>query len=310
MRIVDAAEVRAATPWAALIDAIAVTLAEPNLNAPERHVHPLNMTDGSSGALLLMPAWIEGGLIGVKTVSYFPSNAGTAVSSINAAYLIIEGKTGRMRALLDGDELTDRRTAAISALAASYLARPDAERLLVIGTGRLAPNMARAHASVRPLKRIEIWGRRPEAAQAVAEQLRSEDLPAEMINDLDAGVASADIVSCVTGATSPLVRGELLAAGAHLDLVGSFSADMRESNDAAVIRASIFVDTWPGASLSGDLAQPLADGIITADSLSADLQALSSGAHPGRRSASEITLFKSAGFAAADLAAARLVLGE
>jgi len=309
MRFVDAAEVRAATPWPALLDAITEMLGEPDLNAPPRHVHPLNTSDGSSATLLLMPAWIKDGLIGVKTVSYFPSNAGTPTPTINAAYLLIDGSNGKMQALLDGDELTDRRTAAVSALAANYLARPDAERLLIVGTGRLAPNMARAHASVRPLKHIEIWGRRPTAAQAVVEQLCSEGFSAESANDLDTAIASAHIVSCVTGATSPLVRGELLAEGAHLDLVGSFSADMRESDDAAVLRASIFVDTWPGASLSGDLAQPLIDGIITPDSLSADLQALTSGAHPGRRSESEITLFKSAGFAAADLAAARLVLG-
>ncbi len=311
MRFIDADEVRAATPWPALIAAISEVLAEPCLNTPERHVHSLDTPAGASAALLLMPAWTEGGLIGVKTVSYFPTNADadaeTPSPTVNAAYLLIDGSTGAMLAQIDGDELTDRRTAAVSALAAGCLARPAAKRLLVVGTGRLAPNMARAHASVRSLDRIEIWGRRPAAAQSVAEQLRAEGLPAQAVDDLDASVARADIVSCVTGATSPLVRGELLAEGAHLDLVGSFGADMRESDDAAVRRASIFVDTWAGAALSGDLAQPLAEGVITADALRADLQALTSGAHPGRRSANEITLFKSAGFAAADLAAARLV---
>ena len=309
MRLLDAAAVRAATPWPELIAAIAEVLAGEHLTSPERHVHPVGLPDGGEGALLLMPAWIDRELIGVKTVTYFPSNAGTAVPTVNAAYQLLDGRTGQLSAVLDGDELTDRRTAAISALAVDHLARAGAQRLLVVGTGRLAPNMARAHAVVRPLTGIEIWGRRPEAAETVAEQLRAEGLPARSIADLDAGVRRADIVSCVTGATEPLVRGELLAPGTHLDLVGSFQPDMRESDNAAAARATIFVDTVAGASLSGDLAQPLADGVITEASITADLRALASGDHLGRTSAEEITLFKSAGFAAADLAAARLALG-
>ena len=310
IRTLDAAAVRTATPWPELIAAIAAALAEDAVSAPERHVHPVGLPDGGTGALLLMPAWVDGELIGVKTVTYFPSNAGTAVPTVNAAYLLLDGRTGQLRAVLDGDELTDRRTAAVSALAADRLARADAERLLVVGTGRLSPNMARAHATVRPLTSIEIWGRNPQAAQSVAETLQAEGLPARPVADLDASMPEADIVSCVTGATSPLVRGELLAPGAHLDLVGSFQPDMRESDDAAVARATIFVDTVVGASMSGDLAQPLADGVITEASITADLSALANGDHPGRTSADEITLFKSAGFAAADLAAARLVSGQ
>ena len=188
------------------------------------------------------------------------------------------------------------------------MARADAQHLLVVGTGVLSPNMARAHAAIRPLDRIEVWGRRPEAATSVAETLRAEGLPAEASDDLDASIRGADIVSCVTGATRPLVRGELLSEGAHLDLVGSFTPDMRESDDEAASRATIFVDTLAGALMAGDLAQPLADGIITEASIIADLQALVAGEHPGRSAPDEITLFKSAGFAAADLAAARLAV--
>ena len=309
MRLLDAAAFRVATPWPELITAIAAVLAEENLNSPERHVHPVGLPDGGEGALLLMPAWIDRELIGIKTVTYFPSNAGTAVPTVNAAYLLLDGRTGQPSAVLDGDELTDRRTAAISALAADHLARADAERLLVVGTGRLSPNMARAHAAVRPLTDIEIWGRNPQSAQSVAETLQAEGLPARSATDLDASIPRADIVSCVTGATSPLVRGELLSPGAHLDLVGSFQPDMRESDNVAAIRATIFVDTVAGASLSGDLAQPLADGVITEASVAADLRALACGHHAGRTTSEEITLFKSAGFAAADLAAARLAMG-
>lgn len=308
MRTLDAEAVRAATPWPELIAAIAEALVGDAVTAPERHVHPVGLPDGGTGAFLLMPAWADCELIGVKAVTYFPSNAGTDVPTVNAAYLAFDGRTGRVLAVLDGDELTARRTAAISALAADRLARPDASHLLVVGTGVLAPNMARAHASVRPLDRIEVWGRRPEAAASVAETLRAEGLPAEASDNLDASISRADIVSCVTGATQPLVPGELLAPGAHLDLVGSFTPDMRESDDEAAARATIFVDTAAGALLAGDLAQPLADGVITEASITADLRALVAGEHPGRTTPDEVTLFKSAGFAAADLAAARFAL--
>ena len=308
MRTLDAAAVRAATPWGDLIVAITETLAVEAVGAPERRLHQIGLPDGDTGSLLLMPAWVDGELIGVKAVTYFPSNAGTAVPTVNAAYLAFDGRTGQALAVLDGDELTARRTAAVSALAADRLARTDASRLLVVGTGVLSPNMARAHAAVRPLTEIEIWGRRTEAAETVAETLRAEGLPARPVVDLDYSVGRADIVSCVTGATSPLVRGELLKAGAHLDLVGSFQPEMRESDNAAAARATIFVDTVAGASMSGDLAQPLAEGLITEAAIAADLRTLASGEHPGRTSPDEITLFKSAGFAAADLAAARLAL--
>lgn len=308
MRTLDAAAVRAATPWPELIAAIGAALVDGTVTAPQRHVHPVGLPDGGTGSLLLMPAWVDTEMVGVKAVTYFPSNAGTDVPTVNAAYLAFDGRTGQALAVLDGDELTARRTAAISALAASYLARTDAQHLLVVGTGVLSPNMARAHAAVRPLARIEIWGRRPEAAAAVAETLRAEGLPAEASDDLDASIGRAGIVSCVTGATESLVRGELLSGGAHLDLVGSFQPDMRESDDEAAARATIFVDTVAGALLSGDLAQPLASGVITEASICADLRALVAGEHPGRTAPDEITLFKSAGFAAADLAAARLAL--
>ena len=304
----DAAAVRAATPWPELIASIAEALAGDAVTAPQRHVHPVGLPDGGTGALLLMPAWLDTEMIGVKAVTYFPSNAGTDVPTVNAAYLAFDGRTGQVVAVLDGDELTARRTAAISALAADHLARADAQHLLVVGTGVLSPNIARAHAAMRPLARIEVWGRRPKAAASVAKTLRAEGLPAEASDDLDASIRGADIVSCVTGATEPLVRGELLSEGTHLDLVGSFTPGMRESDDEAAARATIFVDTLAGASMSGDLAQPIADGVITEDSVVADLQALAAGDHPGRTAPDEITLFKSAGFAAADLAAARLAL--
>ena len=308
MRTLDGDAVRQATPWPELIDAIARMLVDDNAAVPNRQVHDVGLPGGGTGSLLVMPAWIDRDSIGVKAVTYFPSNVD--MPTINAGYLLFDGRTGALQAVLDGDELTLRRTAAVSAIAAQHLARPEASRLLVVGTGKLAPNMALAHSAVRDIDTVEIWGRNPDSAEAIARQLANQGLPATPAASLDAALTRADIVSCATGATSPMVRGELLAPGTHLDLVGSFRADMRESDDAAVTRATLFVDTVDGAVQSGDLAQPLRSGVISVSEIAADLRALAAGDHPGRASDDEITLFKSVGFALSDLAAARLALAR
>ncbi len=306
MQVLDATEVRNHTPWRPLIDSIGRELRTGRSVAPERHVHPLPQPGGESGSLLLMPSWSDGDLIAVKVVTYFPSNAARNLATINAAVLLFDGVTGAALATLDGDELTARRTAATSALAATYLAREDATRLLVVGTGQLAPNMAKAYAQVRGIEVVEVWGRDPAKAERVAASLAEEGLPARPAEDLAASVAAADIVSCVTGATEPLIAGDWLTPGTHLDLVGSFRPDMRESDDAAVARADVFVDTLAGATQAGDLAQPIADGVLSEDDIAADLRQLVDGEHAGRGSSQQVTLFKSAGSAMADLAAARL----
>lgn len=310
MEVFDAAVIRAATPWPALMEAIARMLDEQGVAAPERHVHPLSLPGGEEGSLLVMPAWKSGDAIGVKVVTYFPTNAAGATPTINAGYLLFEGRSGRLVASLDGDELTVRRTAAVSALAARHLARPDAGRLLVVGTGQLAPAAAHAHAHGRPVTSVEVWGRDASRAGDVADGLAGAGLPARAVEDLDAAVSQAELITCVTGATDPLIGGRLLRPGTHLDLIGGFRPDMREADDTAVRRAAVFVDTRPGAAPAGDLARPLADGVIDETAVLGDLADLVSGRHPGRGSRDQITLFKSAGFALADLAAARLVREE
>ncbi|MGF1599723.1 MAG: ornithine cyclodeaminase family protein [Acidimicrobiales bacterium] len=306
---VDADGVRHRTPWPALIDAIAAELRADRTEAPERHVHPLPLPGGETGSLLLMPSWVVGELIVVKAVTYVPTNAGTEIPTISAAVLVFDGSTGHLVAALDGDELTVRRTAATSALAARYLARSDASRLLVVGTGQLAPNLALAHAQVRPIEAVTVWGRNPTRAATTASSLRRQGLAAEPTDELETAVAAADIVTCATGSTEALVLGRWLRPGTHLDLVGSFRPDMREADDDAITGATLFVDTVAGATLGGDLAQPMAAGLVTGADIAADLRALVAGDHPGRTGDDEITVFKSAGSALADLAAARLAGG-
>lgn len=307
MLALDATAVREATPWNELIGAIADLFAEGTANVPQREIHDVALPGGGTGSLLVMPAWVGTELLGVKAVTYYPSNAGSDLPTISAGYLLFDGETGQLAAVIDGDELTLRRTAAVSALAADRLARVDARRLLVVGTGNLAPNLAFAHAAVRDLEAVEVWGRTPERAEATARRLVAGGLSARRAQELDAALERADIVTCATGATRPLLKGELLRPGTHVDLVGAFRADMREADDAAVQAASLFVDTPEGAVLAGDLAQPLDSGAIAASDIVADLASLVNGGHPGRSSKTEITLFKSVGFALSDLAAARVI---
>jgi len=296
-------------PWPELIGAIERVMVEDGAEAPDRTVHTVPDGAGKDAAFLLKPGWVAGDVIAVKAVTFFPDNGQLNLPTINAGVLLFSGKNGTFIGACDGNELTTRRTAAASAVAAKRLAREDATRLLVIGTGALAPMAALAHAAVRDYATVEVWGRSAFKAAGVVERLAAEGLRASVTSDLDASVAAADVISCVTGSTEPIVKGALLKPGAHLDLIGSFTPQMRESDDDAVTRSSVFVDTRGDGVLAGDLAQPLEAGLISMKDIRADLRELISGAHAGRRSDTEITLYKAAGISLEDVAAARLVFG-
>lgn len=308
--LIGHAAVDAALDWPVLISELRSWYKAGKVRAPERQVLTIKQPDGSEASLLIMPAWVPGESIGVKVVTFLPANAQKGRPTINAGYLLFDGDTGQMKAALDGDALTARRTAAASALAADYLARPEATRLVVVGTGQLAVAVAQAHAAVRPYEAITIWGRTPEKAAAVAGQLAEAGLPAAAGQDLEAACREADVISTVTAATAPVVRGAWLKPGCHLDLIGAFKSDMRESDDQAITQAQVFVDRRDGASLAGDLAQPLAEGRITPAHLLADLEELCGGTHPGRSDPAAHTVFKSAGMALQDLAAATLAADQ
>lgn len=299
MQVLDANAVHAALPWAALTEQLHTAFCA-GAEAPLRHAHALSAKD----SLLLMPAW-NPRLLVVKLVTVMPG----AEATVQASVLAMDRRSGEPLALLDGEALTLRRTAATSALAARHLARPEATRLLLVGSGRLAGWMARAHAALRPGLQVQVWGRRPQPVQALAAELRAEGLSVQAAPDLETAVRSADIVCCATTATEPVVRGAWLQPGTHLDLVGGFKPHMREVDDAAVAQSRVVVDTWAGAlAEAGDLAQPLGRGVITRSHIAADLAELLRGERVGRRNTTEITLFKSVGTALEDLAAAELVL--
>lgn len=305
MLILNPNQTRQALPWDALIAALAAMF-KTGCVMPVRHHHSVAVPGEADATLLLMPAWQPGAYLGVKLVSVFPDNHLRSLPAIHGSYLLSSGRTGELLAVIDGGELTARRTTAASALAASHLARQDASSLLVVGTGRLSVNLIEAHSRVRPITEVVIWGRdRAKAEQAVSEA-RALGYAADVAEDLEAAARQADIISCATLSRAPLIRGAWLKPGSHLDLIGAFNKDMRESDDEAVRRARVFVDTRAGAfAEAGDLLQPMAAGVIDADHVVAELSELVGGTE-GRRSAEDITLFKSVGAALEDLAGAIL----
>jgi alanine dehydrogenase len=327
VRILSAAEVDSALDDIALIDRLEALFRE-GCEMPTRHHHTVRAPNGPGSAdatLLLMPAWTrhaEGGpagRIGIKLVTVFPDNGRRSLPSIYGQYLLLDGTTGASLALLDGTMLTKRRTACASGFASRCLSRPDSASLLMIGTGALAPHLIRVHAKVRPIGKVAIWGRDAGKAQRLAKEL-SHVLPAALGRTIDvravadrrSAVAEADIVSCATLSREPLVAGEWLRGGQHLDLVGAYTPEMRESDDEAVSRARIYVDTRAGAlKEAGDIVRPLANGTIDEDDIVAELSDLARGRRPGRLPGDDtgITLFKSVGAALEDLAAAELAVG-
>jgi alanine dehydrogenase len=311
LQVFTADEIAAALPYGRLIDALERALRE-GVSAPARSFHPIPVPNGSDGLMILMPAWAVGGHACVKIATVFPGNAALGLPTVQAQILLFDASNGSCVAMLEGGEITRRRTAAASALAARRLARAEARELLVVGTGALAPYMAAAHAEVRRFDRISVWGRNAEKAVACARLIQSQlpEQPVAAAADLESAVRRADVISCATTAREPLIRGQWLKEGAHLDLVGSYCAGMREADSDAVARARVFVDTLQGArSEAGDLLVPLAEGRIAADHIRGELAELVAGSVPGRLSDRDVTLFKSVGTAIEDLVAAQTAFG-
>lgn len=307
MRMIDAAALRALLPWGALEDALAAMFRD-GCAAPLRHRHALPQHAAPEGTLLLMPAWTARHT-GAKIVHVLPGNGARGLPAVQAVYLLSDGATGQPLALLDGGELTDRRTAAASTLAGRFLARPDSARLLVLGAGRVAAALAEAWSARFPLTHVAIWSRSGASAAALAARLRAHGIPAEPAATPDPG--GFDIVACATLSETPLVHGAAVDPGTHVDLVGAFRPHMRESDGALLARSTVVVDTRSGAlAEAGDIVQAIAEGAITEAHVVAELAELCRGTHPGRTRPAEITVFKSVGWAGEDLAAAILAYGD
>ena len=318
MRVIAADEIDARLAYPQLVDDLEAAFRLGAI-APPRHHHTLKLNSGQPDAtLLLMPAWsastagsdVAGRYLGLKSVTVFPGNGARGLPAVQGVYLLLSAETGAPLALIDGPRLTAWRTAAASALACRWLARPDATRLLLIGAGALGEFLIRAHASVRPIREVAIWNRTRSHAEALAARLAGRgaagsDLTITVADDLAEAVSRADIVSTATLSATPLIEGRWLAPGTHLDCVGAFRPDMRETDDEVVRRARIWVDTRAGAATeAGDIVIPLRSGVIDSAKIEGDLHELARGEAPRRTSATDITMFKSVGASIEDLAAA------
>lgn len=308
----NATEIRQALPWDRLIHALNDIFTK-EVCAPVRHHHSINVPNDSQATLLLMPAWLEGEYLGVKLVNVFPGNNQRGLPGLNSHYMLSSGKTGQPLAQLEANELTALRTAAASAMASAFLSREDASALLMVGAGRMARYLISAHRSVRPIRTVNVWNRNESAALALVDELRAEGVEAQLcpVNQLEKAVRQADIISCATMSKVPLILGEWLKPGAHLDLVGSFTPTMRETDNIALQRCQVFVDVRANAlSETGDLIIPIREGAITEAAIQAEFTELCQGHHQGRVDLEDpltaITLFKSVGDSREDLAAAIL----
>ena len=302
MKVISAEELAKTATYGAIVEALREGF-RADIATPVRHHHETSAVS----TLLLMPAWSRE-WTGLKTVVVKTDNTAKNLPTVQASYLLIRNDTGETVAIMDGTELTRRRTAAASALAADYLARPDASTLVLVGAGALGSHFVRAHATVRPIKRVFVYNRSAEKAESLALELKADGLEASAVADLEAAVRQADIVSCVTTSTKSIVRGEWLKPGTHVDLAGAFKPSMRETDGDVVARARVFVDTREGAlSEAGDLLQARDEGKFDFANVQGDLFDLCRGTVQGRKTSAEITLFKSCGTALEDLAAATMV---
>ena len=303
MRIIDSDRLVPSIDPLALIEDLREGHRE-DVDAMERVLLSEPAGDEETNHLLIWPAWKLSRAAGAKLVSVFPGNERRGQGpNIHSVYVLFDGEDGRPRCLITGESFTRCKTAADSALGASYLARDDARVLTAIGAGAQAAAQIRFLCAVRPLiARVSIWNRTPAKARSLVDGLALSGVDAEWTEDLEAAVRSADIVSCLTSATAPVLRGSWLKPGTHVDLVGSFTPQMREADDETMRGGRLFADSRSFAiKHCGDIAIPIANGVIRESDIVADLFDLCRGRAAGRLTATEITVFKNGGGGHLDL---------
>ncbi|MCE8547905.1 ornithine cyclodeaminase family protein [Ruegeria pomeroyi] len=304
MQIITAEDIRRNVTPAAMIEALREGFLQ-EIEAPLRGNHRITKANGEEDVLLTMPAWGRSGYGCVKLVNIVPGNGGRGLASVQSSVLLFSVDTGEHLAMIDGAELTRFRTACASALAAGYLARPDAASLLVVGAGDVGSQIPRAYRAVRDITHVRLWNRKRASSERLAVHFRDQGFAVEVAHDLEEAAKISDVISCATLATEPLIRGDWLRPGQHLDLIGSFLPSMREADDAAVAKSTVFLDTEAARAESGDILTPLENGTLALEDIEGDLFDLCCGRHPGRRDPAQITFFKSVGTAVEDLAAAQ-----
>lgn len=312
MKIFTQQEIADLLPYPDLIIALQQAF-EQGGETPLRHSHSVKNENGTDNLLLLMPCWQQGDMLGIKMVMVCPDNHKQNLESVRSTYILSDANTGENLALMDGDELTARRTACASALASSYLSNPASDKMLMIGTGKIASHLIHAHSAIRDLKEIYVWGRNMKNAEKLANTLNKElDASICAVQSPDKCANICDIISCATMSSEPVLKGEWLNSNKqqHIDLVGAYTPDMREADNDVVTSCDIYVDTYEGAlAEAGDIIAPIKNGIISRSDV---LSELSEMIKPDfklkkpRRS----TMFKSVGTALEDLAAAKLAFNK
>lgn len=306
MRMLDAEAVRAGLDPPALVAALGDAFRAADVTVPDRALQPLGQDPEAT--LLLKPAWGLDGWLGVKVATHHPANGAHGLPAIHGTYVLLDEATGAPAAVLDGTELTRWRTAAASALAALHLAPEEVGEHLLVGAGNVAAAVPACYAAVRDVGLTRVWARDPDRAAELVDELRAQGYAADVARDLRAAVRTADVVTTATSATRPLVLGEDVRPGTHVDLVGSFTPQMREADEALMTAARVVVDVPEARHTAGELTGPLERGTLTARDVRVTLADLVTGREPGRRSPDEITAFVSVGTAVEDLAAAALVV--
>lgn len=305
MKIYTREETRNALPFSHLIPALE-EMFKHGCTAPRRHIHNIGTPDDPV-TMLIMPAWSDAGFLGIKTVNIAPNNASRSLPGLFSTYMLYDRSTGEPVAQVDGNEITSRRTAAASALAAKLLARPSTKRLTLLGAGRVGSLIPYAYREVLPIEEVAVWDIDRAASERLVGQLNQDGFIAHVVEDLEQAVGWADAISCATLSTKPLIEGAWLTPGSHLDLIGSFTPEMREADTNAVVNNSLFIDTEEALEKSGDLLQPIQLGDLSRDAVIGTLEELCRCQCPARRSEQECTVFKAVGTALEDLAAATLV---
>lgn len=312
MRMIDAEQVHELLDYPGLIEGLRrghlakVDQAESLLLSQE--------TQGSANHFLVLPAWQHDRAMGVKLVTVFPENLrhGGPEPSVQAVYVLFDGTNGAPVACIDGTAMTYRKTAADSGLGSAFLSREDSRVLLMVGAGGLAPHVIRAHLATRPsMVEVRIWNRTPERARELERNLEIAGVTVSATEDLESAAREADIISCATSSTEPLIRGVWLKPGCHLDLIGSYTTEMHEADQEALVRASVFGDSHKRIREdSGEIAGALAGGALSEDDIVGDLYDLAQGRCHARQSGEEITLFKNAGGGHLDLMTARYLMSR
>lgn len=307
MLLIEASAVHAALDIELLMDA----LEEAHRGPMPDHAWQVLEQPAAAGrqAFLSLPAWLPEDGLGVNLVSSFPNNREQhGLPTVHSLYVWFDPRTGVPVALMDGEALIFRKTAADSALGSRFLSRPDSRTLLMVGAGALAPHLVRAHLVARPgLRHVGVWNRTLVSAEALVADLVATGVDAFVVDQLDDALGSADIVSAATMSSDPIIKGALLRPGTHVDLVGSFTPQMREADDALLHRSEVFVDSYGATEHSGDFVDPCARGVFSLEDIAGDLTALATGS-AGRSSPAAITMMKNGGGSHLDYFTAREVL--